>query len=50
MTNGDDGTNFRIDGCQYSYHLGAASLGEGTYRVDISIDGIMVGHAAFSLE
>jgi probable HAF family extracellular repeat protein len=52
MTNADSDSNFRIDptDCQYIYNLAASSLGVGTYRVDISIGGIMVGHAAFSLE
>jgi len=48
--NADDDSNFRGDGCQYIYNLGARLLGEGTYRVDISINGVMVGHAAFTLE
>ena len=45
------GSNFRIDptACQYIYNLAALSLGVGTYRVDISINGIMVGHAVFAL-
>ena len=52
MTNADDGSNFRIDqtDCQYIYNLGARSLGAGTYRVNISINGIMVGHAVFALQ
>ena len=47
----DNGSNFRIDptACQYVYNLAASSLGAGTYRVDISILGIMVGHAVFAL-
>jgi probable HAF family extracellular repeat protein len=51
-TQADDGSNFRIDpnACQYIYNLGASSLGVGTYRVDISIEGIMVGHAVFALK
>lgn len=44
------GSNFRSDSCQYMYHLAASSLGVGTYRVDISIEGIPVGHAVFALE
>ena len=50
VTNADSGSNFRNDGCQYIYNLAASSLGVGTYRVDISINGIMVGHAVFALE
>jgi len=48
----DNGPNFRIDqkDCQYTYNLAASSLGVGTYRVDISINGIAVGHAVFALE
>jgi probable HAF family extracellular repeat protein len=50
-TPADSGSNFRIDptACQYIYNLGASALGAGTYRVDISIDGVMVGHAVFAL-
>lgn len=46
-----NGVEFLIDptGCQYVYHLNAARLGKGAYRVDISIHGIMVGHAVFAL-
>ena len=52
LSNANDGSNFRIDptGCQYVYNLAAWSLGVGIYRVDISINGIFVGHAAFALE
>ena len=46
----DNGSNFRIAGCRYHYNLPARSLGVGTYRVDISIKGIMVGHAVFALK
>jgi hypothetical protein len=45
----DSGSNFRISGCQYIYNLAASALGVGMYRVDISINGIMVGHAVFAL-
>jgi len=46
------GSNFRIDkaACQYIYNVAASSLGVGTYRVDISINGIFVGHAVFALK
>jgi hypothetical protein len=52
ITPADSGANFGIDptACQYVYNLAASSLGVGTYRVDISIDGIMVGHAVFALQ
>jgi len=46
----DNGSNFRIAGCRYHYDLPARSLGVGTYRVDISIKGVMVGHAVFTLK
>jgi hypothetical protein len=48
----DNGSNFRIDStaCQYVYNLAASSLGVGTYRVNISINGIAVGHAVFALK
>lgn len=48
----DGRSNFRIDAtaCQYVYNLAASALGVGTYRVDISINGIMVGHAVFALK
>ena len=46
----DNGSNFRITDCQYVYNLAASALGVGTYRVDISINGVMVGHAVFALQ
>lgn len=48
----DSGSNFRIDptACQYIYNLAASSVGVGTYRVDISINGIVVGHSVFALQ
>ena len=49
-TPGDSGSNFRIAGCHYIYRLAAHSLVVGVYRVDISINGIFVGHAVFALE
>jgi hypothetical protein len=45
----DTGSNFRIDSCQYIYNLSASALGVGTYRVDILINGQVVGNAAFAL-
>jgi sugar lactone lactonase YvrE len=47
--NADSGSNFRIDGCQYIYNLNSRALGVGTYRVDILIDGQVVGSATFEL-
>ena len=45
----DTGSNFRIDNCQYIYNLSASALGVGTYRVDIIINGQVVGSATFAL-
>lgn len=47
----DKGSNFRIDqtACQYVYNFPVSSLGNGTYRVDISIGGTVVGYAVFAL-
>jgi hypothetical protein len=45
----DNGSNFRIDSCQYVYNLAASPLGAGTYRVDIIINGQVVGSATFGL-
>jgi probable HAF family extracellular repeat protein len=39
-----------ITGCRYAYDLKANRLGVGVYRADISIEGIMVGHAVFALQ
>ncbi len=46
----DNGSNFRIDSCQYVYNLNSAALGVGTYRVDILINGQVVGSATFQLK
>ena len=46
----DTGLNFRIDNCQYIYNLSASALGVGTYRVDIKINGHVVGSATFQLK
>lgn len=48
----DSGSNFRIDttNCQYVYNLAAKSLGPGTYRVDISINGSVVGSGVFAFQ
>jgi hypothetical protein len=45
----DNGSSFRISGCQYVYNLAASSLGSGTYRVDISINGVIAGSGVFAL-
>jgi hypothetical protein len=45
----DTGSNFRIASCQYLYNLSASALGVGTYRVDIKINGTVVGSATFGL-
>jgi hypothetical protein len=45
----DTGSNFRISNCQYIYNLSASALGVGTYRVDIIINGQVVGSATFTL-
>jgi hypothetical protein len=52
LTPADSGSNFRIDptACQYIYNLATSSLGVGAYRVDMSIEGIVVGHAVFALQ
>jgi hypothetical protein len=47
--NADSGSNFRIDSCQYVYNLNSRALGVGTYRVDILIDGQVIGSAVFAL-
>jgi hypothetical protein len=45
----DSGSNFRVLECQYHYNLNSSELGVGTYRVDILIDGQVVGSATFEL-
>jgi hypothetical protein len=51
-TPGDKGSKFRIDRgtCQYVYKVAARSLGAGTYRADITIHGIAVGDAVFTIQ
>jgi len=46
----DTGSNFRISSCQYVYNLSASALGVGTYRVDININGQVVGSGTFQLK
>lgn len=38
-------TSSLFDGCQYIYNLNTSALGVGTYRVDIIINGQIVGSA-----
>jgi hypothetical protein len=47
--NADAGSDFRIDNCQYAYNLNSRALGIGIYRVDILINGQVVGSATFEL-
>jgi hypothetical protein len=48
----DSGSYFRVDpaSCQYIYNLSVSSFGPGSYRVNISIDGVVVGSAVFALK
>jgi N-acetylneuraminic acid mutarotase len=46
----DNGSNFRIDACQYIYNLNTAALGTGTYRIDIRIDDQTAGTAIFQVK
>jgi YVTN family beta-propeller protein len=48
----DTGSYFRIDSanCQYVYNLASKSLGPGTYLVQISINGVVVGSGTFGLK
>jgi hypothetical protein len=46
----DTGSNFRIGSCQFLHNLSASALGVGTYRVDIKINGAVVGSATFGLK
>ncbi len=46
----DTGSGFRISGCQYVYNLATRSLGAGTYQVNISIAGTVVGGGTFALK
>jgi hypothetical protein len=45
----DTGSNFRINGCQYTYNLDSRALGVGIYRLDILVNGYVVGSATFEL-
>jgi hypothetical protein len=46
----DNGSTFRLGNCQYVYNLGMGSLAAGQYLVQISINGAVVGSAAFGLD
>jgi hypothetical protein len=46
----DNGSNFRVAGCQYSYNMGTGSLGIGTYNVQIQIGTVIAGSAVFGLQ
>ena len=46
----DSGTSFRISDCRYVYNLPVSSLGTGHYRVDIVVNGAVVGRAEFSVK
>jgi hypothetical protein len=46
----DNGSNFRISGCQYIYNLDAKSIGVGTYLVKIFINSKLAGSAFFKLK
>lgn len=48
----DSGSKFRIGltACHYVCNLAASALGVGKYRVDISMNGIMIGHAVFAFK
>ena len=42
--------NLSTTGCRYAYDLKPNRLGVGMYRADVSINGIMVGHAVFAVK
>lgn len=52
MHSADVGSNFRVDApnCQYIYNLAVSSLGAGSYTVQISVEGAVVGSASFGLK
>jgi hypothetical protein len=35
----DQGTSFRIVGCKYQYNISGKSIGVGSYKVDVLING-----------
>jgi uncharacterized membrane protein len=46
----DNGSNFRIDSCQYTYVLGTKALGPGKYRADMIINWNIVGSGEFAIK
>lgn len=46
----DNGSNFRVDGCQYIYNLGSGELGPGSYLIQITVSNVVVGTANFGLQ
>jgi hypothetical protein len=46
----DDGSNFRVDGCQYVYNAAVSSFGPGSYVVAILVNGTTIGSANFGLK
>jgi uncharacterized delta-60 repeat protein len=50
LLSSDSGSNFRRDGCQYIYNLSTGSLGTGTYKVNISINGVAIGSGTFAVK
>jgi YVTN family beta-propeller protein len=46
----DNGANYRVSDCQYIYNLGSKNLGTGTYRVDILVNGSVVGNGIFGMK
>jgi hypothetical protein len=46
----DNGSNFRVEGCEYIYNLNSDALGVGTYRAEIRINGGVAGSVLFQLK
>ncbi|MHB8698360.1 MAG: hypothetical protein ACYC9J_10110 [Sulfuricaulis sp.] len=46
----DNGSYYRISGCQYLYNLNAKALSQGTYLVQVLINNAIVGSATFGLK
>lgn len=46
----DEGSHFRVDGRQYVYDAAVGSFGEGSYLVQILVDGTVVGSTQFGLK
>ena len=43
------GQSLSIAECTYHYNLAVSTFGPGVYRVDIVVDGVVVGSATFAL-